>query len=71
MAEKRQRVIPLPPATRARLAELIQAQRTLQSQIDAIVITVRDIMGVPADYVISNLDVGFVPPTQPDPPVEG
>ena len=67
MAEKRQRVIPLPPATRARLAELIQAQRTLQAQIDAIVVTVRDLMGVPEDYMIANLDVGFVPPAT-DPP---
>jgi len=65
MAEKQRRIIPLPPTTRTRLAELIQTQRTLQAQIDAIVITVRDVMGVPEDYVISNIEVGFTPPAQP------
>ncbi len=59
-------VIPLPPKTAGTLKELIQGQRTLQAQIDAIVATARDLLGVPDEYVISNIDVGFVMPASSD-----
>ena len=65
MAVKPPRVIPLPPKTQATLQNLINGQRTLQAQIDAIVNTARDLLSVPDDYTIDNIDVGFVPPAQP------
>lgn len=65
MAVKQPRTIPLPPKTAGILRELVGAQRTLQAQIDAIVNTARDLLNVPEDYVISNIEVGFTPPAQP------
>ena len=65
MAGKQQRPIPFPPKTAATLRELVGAQRTLQAQIDAIVNTARDLLNVPDDYTIDNIDVGFVPPALP------
>ena len=70
MAVKPQRIIPLPPKTAGTLRELVSAQRTLQAQIDAIVNTARDLLNVPDDYMIDNIDVGFVPPATPAQPVE-
>jgi len=74
MADKRPRVIPLPPKTQGTLQNLINAQRTLQAQIDAIVSTARDLLGVPEDWQITSIEVGFVPPAPeppaPEPPTE-
>lgn len=66
MAVKQSKVIPLPPKTQATLKELVMTQRMLQSQIEAIVSTARDLLGVPDDYVIANINVGFTPPSAPD-----
>lgn len=59
---KKQTPITLPVKTQATLRELIQTQRMLQGQIDAIIATARDLLNVPADWQIASLDGGFVPP---------
>ncbi len=62
MSAKPRQQIPLPPKTQATLREMIEVQRRLQGQIDAIVSTARDLLAVPDDYVITDVGVGFVPP---------
>lgn len=61
--------IPIPPATLARLEALIVERNTIDGQIEAIVATLRDALGVPGDYVIGDIRQGFVPP--PASPQEG
>lgn len=62
MAPKTRTPIALPPKTQATLENAVNQQRMLQAQIDAIVVTLRDVMDVPEDYVLQSLAVGFEPP---------
>lgn len=55
---------PIPPKTMATLEGLLNQQRMLQGQIEAIVATVKDILEVPDGYVIRSLGVGFEPPAE-------
>lgn len=67
MAQKQRAPIALPPKTRATLENAVNQQHFIQAQIDAIVVTARDLLNVPADYVLQSLDVGFEPPApQPE-----
>lgn len=54
--------IPVPPATLARLEQLITQRNTLDEQVQIIVTTLRDALSVPNDYVIGDVRQGFVPP---------
>jgi hypothetical protein len=56
--------IPIPPATLERLEALIMQRDTLDAKIDSTVVTLRDALNVPADYVIGNVRQGFVPPPE-------
>lgn len=56
--------IAIPPATLARLEQLITQRNTIDGQIDATVLTLRDALGVPANYVIGDVRQGFVPPAE-------
>ena len=67
MASQTRIPIAIPPKTQATLENAVNQQRMLQAQIDAIVVTLRDVMDVPEDYVLQSLAVGFEPPVaQPD-----
>lgn len=59
----------IPPATLARLEVLITQRNAIDGQVEAIVATLRDALGVPDDYQISDIRQGFIPP--PAPPKEG
>lgn len=59
--------ITLPPATVARLEQLITQQRAVQAVIEATVATLREALDVPAEYQLRNVHEGFTPPpAQPD-----
>ncbi len=62
MAQKTRPSIALPPKTQAALENAVNQQRMIQAQIDAIVMTARDLLEVPEDYVLQSLSVGFEPP---------
>lgn len=51
----------LPQATRNLLTELIRRRDEATERLELAVATVRATLGVPADYVIMNLEQGFVP----------
>lgn len=54
--------IAIPTRTLNVLEQISQQQRVLNAQADAIVFTVRDLLGVPDDYVLRELAAGFVAP---------
>ena len=55
---------PIPPKALDRLANLIRDRDALNARIDEQVLTLREAMGVPDDWVIRSLDEGFIsPPT--------
>lgn len=67
----------LPKATRKRVESAILRRDALQRElesthalIDAVVATVREALRVPDDYIIQDLDVGFVLPAADDPDIE-
>lgn len=73
---KKNNAITLPPKTKARLAQLIAQREKLQAAltgtvqtIEEVVATAKEIMNVPDDWQIEDLEVGFVafdpPPTAP------
>lgn len=64
MTQEQRIPITLPAKTRATLETAVQQHRMLQAQIDAIVMTARDLLGVPDDYVLQSLEVGFEAPVQ-------
>ncbi len=55
-------VIQIPPASLARLEQLITQRNTLDEQIQVIVVTLRDALNVPDDYQIGDIRHGFMPP---------
>ena len=62
-------VIAVPPKTKAKLTQLIaqrdQLQAALngvQTSIDGVVETMRELMDVPDTWTLTNLERGFVPP---------
>ena len=57
-------VIPIPPATLARLEQLITQRNTLDEQVQVIVVTLRDALNVPESYQIGDIRAGFVAPPQ-------
>lgn len=59
--------IPLPPTTRQRVEALINQRQTIGLQIEAIILTARDTMDVPEEYVLRNTGIGFEP-LAPEPP---
>ena len=54
--------IHLSDKTKQRLVTLVTERDHLNRRIDEIVATVRDERNVPGDWVLMNLDAGFVPP---------
>ena len=54
--------IKLPETTKHRLIQMLQQRDNLQGRIDEVIGTVREVMNVPAHYIISNVDEGFVEP---------
>lgn len=72
------KAIQLPPKTKARLLALIsqrnQAQAVLDTTgraIDAVVDTARELMNIPDDWTMDDIDQGFLPPhTPPTPPAQ-
>ena len=66
-AQKQRMPIAIPPKTMAMLENALTQQRMLQAQIDAIVMTARDLLDVPEDYELRSLAIGFEPPApQPE-----
>jgi len=67
-AQKQRMPIAIPPKTMAMLENALTQQRMLQAQIDAIVMTARDLLNVPENYELRTLAVGFEPPTEASEP---
>ena len=57
--------IRLPPKTNAKVAALANEMAKIQQQINDIIDIAKETMGIPDDWTITNLDVGFVPPPAP------
>jgi len=53
--------IPVPPASLARLEQLITQRNVLDGQIDAIITTLREVLHVPDNYSIGDIRRGFTP----------
>lgn len=62
--------ISVPPKSLERMANIIQALQALQGQLDAIEMTLREVLNVPDDYVMRDIRQGFVPPPAPNPVVD-
>lgn len=56
--------IPIPPATMARLEVMITQRQQLDGLIDVTILTLRDTLGVPDNYQITDIRRGFVPPQE-------
>lgn len=54
--------IHLPPATAARVAELVRQRNEMTALIEATVLATREALGVPDDWQIRNVTEGFVAP---------
>jgi len=54
--------ISIPPKTQERMARLIMAAQSIQSELDAIQETLREALDVPEDYTLYDVRAGFVPP---------
>lgn len=59
-----QKTIQIPPATLARLEQMITQRNTIDGQVEVIVATLRDALDVPTHYVIGDIRQGFVPPPE-------
>ena len=59
-------VIPLPPKTRERLAELIRQRDVVTALIDTTIATAREALEVPDNWQIADVQTGFVPPADGD-----
>ena len=55
-------IIKLPPATRERLEKVILQISQLQAVVDASLATAGETLGVPHDYIVRSISVGFEPP---------
>ena len=53
--------IPVPPRTADRLKELIAQRNQLNMMIDVVVATASELLDVPPDYELFNIDVGWRP----------
>jgi len=60
------KAIRIPERSRQNLAELSRQSQTIKAQFDAIIITLRDALSVPDDHILADIEIGFVPPRQPD-----
>lgn len=67
--DKPQQPIPLPPVVNIRMSRIAGERDTLRAGVDGKNATLRELaeltrelLGVPADWVLKNLDVGFEPP---------
>ena len=60
----------IPARTQATLEALLAQQRMAQAQIDAIVMTARDLLNVPDGWQIRTVAGGFEPPA-PKPEADG
>ena len=58
--------IQIPPKTQERMARLITAAQSIQSELDAIQMTLREALDVPDDYTLRDIREGFVPPAAVD-----
>lgn len=61
----------LPPKARALLGELLRQREELAARLDLAVATVRAALDVPDDYVLRNLDEGFVAPEEEETKIPG
>lgn len=53
-----------PPKTLEQLEALLMQKQAIDAQVAAIVTTARECMGVPDDYTIGAVRLGFVPPAE-------
>lgn len=58
--------IQLPNRTREALADLVRERQRIDAQINAIVATARECLGVPDGYELRDVLTGFVPGAEPD-----
>jgi hypothetical protein len=51
--------VPLPPESKALIERLVKERDAAQDRLDVAVIATKAALGVPVEYDIKNLDIGF------------